>query len=239
MVATYRKVVSLVVEQNDLSSRGVQACIHNQNLFNNIIFIFALFFPINVLNFDAALLISSDAYWIYWIGREKSLNVLGSWLDEEKLITRKRRKGRCKRRIKFKKKKHSEVLQPAAFSESAFISLLLTGTLEIVLATLLTWCLGSKMHPWSFFQWKFMQRRIGQVGKDSEVAIWCWPENLACVSIQQYLACVSTQKSFQMRRRLLNWWLSLASYTMYNIHPVQRESAICWVRSNSLGFKLE
>ena len=38
------------------------------------------------------------------IGREKSLNVLGSWLDEEKLITRKRRKGRCKRRIKFKKK---------------------------------------------------------------------------------------------------------------------------------------
>lgn len=154
-------------------------------------------------------------------------------------------------------KKHSEVLQSAAFSESAFVSLLLTGTLEIFLATLLTWCLGSKMHPWSFFQWKFMQRRIGQVGKDSEVAIWCWPENLACVSIKQshacvsiqqylasvsiqhYLACVSTQQSFQMRRRLLNWRLSLASYTMYNIHPVQRESAICWVRSNSLGFKLE
>ena len=217
MVATYRKVVALIVQQNDLSSRGVQACIHNRNLFNNIIFIFALFFPINVLNFDAALLISSDAYWIYWIGREKSLNVLGSWLDEEKLITRKRRKGRCKRRIKLKKK-HSEVLQPAAFSESAFISLLLTGTLEIFLATLLTWCLGSKMHPWSFFQWKFMQRRIGQVGKDSEVAIWCWPENLACVSIQQshacvsiqqylasvsiqhYLACVSTQQSFRCER---------------------------------------
>ena len=75
MVATYRKVVALVVQQNDLSSRGVQACIHNQNLFNNIIFIF---FPINVLNFDAALLISSGAYWIYWIGHEKSLNVLGS-----------------------------------------------------------------------------------------------------------------------------------------------------------------
>ena len=150
-------------------------------------------------------------------------------------------------------KKHSEVLQSVAFSESAFVSLLLTGTLEIFLATLLTWCLGSKMHPWSFFQWKFMQRRIGQVGKDSGVAIWCWPENLAFVSIKQsqpcvsnvrlsiqhYLACVSTQQSFQMRRRLLNWRLSLASYTMYNIHPVQRESAICWVRSNSLGFKLE